>query len=379
MNLTEKGLVAFGHARKHFPTGWFSAAELSAACGEKIAAATLNGIVSRGYMEKEAGTPVKFKFVDDIDNINVGTNINTKSGNSNLHKALKQKDDEFYTFYSDVKMECEHYKDFFCNKVVYLNCDSTESQFWNYFIDNFEALHLKKLLATSYTKEGHSTISSTLDGKNITTIPLSGNGDFSSDECISFLESADVVVTNPPFSLFRKLVQLLVNKNKYFLLVGNENTVASTEIFPLIKENKIKFGYNKIKTFLRPDGSTQDFGNVCWFTNLPLREKNTQLTFTKQYTEDLYPQYDNYEAINVDKVVDIPKNYFGIMGVPISYLNKHDAEHFEILGLAAGNTRANGLFYSVPYTPHADDRGGSAMISGKRKYSRVFIKRKDSK
>lgn len=375
MNLTEKGQVAFDYARKYFPTGWFSAADLSEKSGEKIAAATLNGIVNRGYMQKMAGTPVKFAFVDSIDVTSIEKGGNN---NSNLHRALKEKDDEFYTYYEDIKKECDLYKEFFVGKTIYLNCDSKDSQFWKYFMDNFNAFQIKKLMATHYLPNQNSTLIFSEDGQTINSFLLSGDGDFASQECIDILKEADLVVTNPPFSLFRKMVSLLVKNNKDFILVGNENTIASTEVFPLIKEGKIDFGYNKIKSFLRPDGSSRDFGNICWFTNLPISKKSKQLSFKKKYAEDEYPKYDNYDAINIDKVVDIPQDYYGIMGVPISYLNKHDKEQFEVLGLAAGNTRTNGLFYSVPYTPNSEDRGGSAMVDGQRKYSRVFIRRKEN-
>lgn len=375
MNLTKKGQEAFDYATEYFPNEWFSAAELSEKCGKKIAPAALLGVVSRGYMKKALQNPVKFTL-----NLNADIPLIEKKGcdNANLHKALKEKDDEFYTYYNDIKKECDLYKDFFVNKTIYLNCDSEDSQFWKYFMFNFNNFQIKKLIATYYSPDDTSFKLISEDGETFVRTPLSGNGDFASSECVNIFDEADIVITNPPFSLFRKLVVLLTKHNKDFILVGNENSVASTEIFPLIKDNKIFFGYNKIKSFLRPDGTSREFGNICWFTNLPIVKNGTKIELKKKYIDTDYPVYDNYEAINVDKVNDIPCDYYGIMGVPISYVNKHDKERFEILGLAAGNTRANGLFYSVPYTPNSEDRGGSAMIDGKRKYSRVFIRRKEN-
>lgn len=189
----------------------------------------------------------------------------------------------------------------------------------------------------------------------------------------------DIIVTNPPFSLFRKLVLILEKYSKNYLLIGNENTFASTEIFPLIKDEKIHLGFNKVKNFLTPDNSIQTFGNISWFTNLSIEKETKPIKMTKKYDAETYPQYDNFKAINVDKVTDIPLDYYGIMGVPITYLNKHNKNQFEILGLAAGNTKNNGLNYNVEYNPSPLDRGGCGVINGVRKYSRVFIRRKDVK
>ena len=241
---------------------------------------------------------------------------------------------------------------------------------------NFAVFQLKELIATSYNPEGGAIVK-TFDGSNVTIKPLDGTGAYSSAESLEILDKVDIVVTNPPFSLFRDLVEILVNKNKLFLLIGNENTFASTEMFPLIKDGKVWTGLNKVKRFKRQNEDDREFGNVCWFTNLSNNKQNEELVLTKTYSPDNYPFYDNYyTAINVDALADIPKDYYGIMGIPISYLGKYNAKQFEILGLAAGNSKANKLFYDVPHIDSPLERGGCGVVNGVRKYSRVFVKRK---
>lgn len=296
------------------------------------------------------------------------------SNNDNLHFALKNKNDEFYTLYEDIEKECNNYLSFFKHKKIYLICDNIESNFWKYFFNNFNILELTSLTATSLNKK----LFYTENGKDIISKILKGTGDFQTEEIQEILKEQDLIITNPPFSLFRKLVVLLEQYNKQYLLIGNENTFASTEIFPLIKDEKITTGYNKVKNFLTPEGKIQSFGNITWFTNLPIEKKVKPIKLVKKYDENIYPKYDNFNAINVDKVTEIPMDYNGPIGVPITYLNKHNKEQFEILGLAAGNTKNNHLNYSVEYTPSPLDRGGCGVINGVRKYSRVFIqKRKD--
>ena len=250
------------------------------------------------------------------------------NNNDNLHNALKNKDDEFYTYYEDVENELKNYSKHFYNKIIFLYCndaDENKSSFWDYFINNFDNLHLKKLIATSYNSNGGSAIAKIYDGVNINIITLQGNGDYNSEECLAFLKESDIVITNPPFSLLRKLVSLLIKYNKLFLLIGNENTFASTEMFPLIKDGKVWTGLNKIRKFKRPNEADREFGNVCWFTNLSNNKQNEELILTKEYSKEKYPVYDNYyTAINVDSLADIPKDYNGIMGVPVSYIGKYN-------------------------------------------------------
>lgn len=377
MALTEKGYAAIMQIKTYFPTGQFNAKDLSDACGEKIVAATLNGVVNNGYLNRYETSPITFELVPNV-NIETLTPLvkEKKSGNDNLHNALKAKNDEFFTFYEDVEKECRNYISHFKEKIIYLNCDSEDSQFWKYFFTNFISLGLKQLVATSLNKDNIAYKIWSDDGINIHRVPLTGTGDFLSEECQEILKMADIVVTNPPFSRFREMVILILKHKKKFLLIGNENTFASTEIFPLIKDNLIWTGFNKVQHFLEPNGNIKEFGNICWFTNLTINKEIPFIPLTAKYSKENYPFYDNFEAINVDRVDLIPCDYDGIMGIPISYLSKYNPKQFEIVGLAAGNTKTNKLNFEVPYTPHELDRGGCGVIKGVRKYSRVFVKRK---
>lgn len=291
--------------------------------------------------------------------------------NDNLHKALKNKNDEFYTFLEDIEKECNNYIELFNNKIIYCNTDTENSAFWSYFYKNFNNFHLKKLIAT-HLEDPFSYKIETIDGKNIQKENLKSNGDYSSEECLNILKEADFIITNPPFSKSKEFIYLLVQYNKQFLVIGNENAFSSTLIFPLLKEHKIWTGQNKVKNFLQPDGSIKTFGNVCWFTNLPNSEKPF-INLTKTYDPTIYKKYENFDAINVDKVKDIPKDYPYIMGVPISLIGKYNPKQFKIEGLAAGNTHKNNLNYNVKSNPHPLDRGGCGIVEGQRKYTRVFI------
>lgn len=299
--------------------------------------------------------------------------------NENLHKAAKNKNDEFYTRLIDIEQELNHYISEFDGKKILLPCNdygNNTDNFWQYFYNNFDNFNLEQLVAVHYSNNTQSYIVS-VDKNNKTPniIQLQENGDFRSDEVKQLIQAADIIITNPPFSLFRQLVVLLEQYQKKYILIGNENTVASTEIFPLIKDDKIRMGYNKVKLFNTPDGSTKTFGNISWFTNFHINKVLPLLKLKAIYLPEKYPKYDNFDAINVDKVSDIPKDYFGVMGIPISYLNKYNPAQFKILGLAAGNTKTHKLNYSVPYTPNTLDRGGCGVINGVRKYSRVFVER----
>lgn len=375
MILTEKGYEAIQLIGEYYPTQKFSAAMLSEKSQKKISANTLSALSKKDILTRFDTSPVLFKLKEQIDLTAFKTK--EKSGNDNLHKALKKKNDEFYTFYKDIEAECNHYSSHFVDKVIYLNCDDENSQFWKYFIDNFQKFKIKELIATHLSKEKTSYKISTLDGVSIQKEKLKGNGDFNSEECQEILKECDIVITNPPFSLFREMVSLILKYKKLFLVIGNENTFASTEIFPLIKDNIIWTGFNKVKQFFQPDGTTQDFGNICWFTNLENDKEIPFLSLKAVYNEIDYPKYENYDAINVDKVSLIPRDYYGIMGIPISYLSKYNQHQFEIMGLAAGNSKNHKLYFTVPYTPHELDRGGSGIVNGIRKYSRVFVKRKE--
>ena len=261
--------------------------------------------------------------------------------NANLHKAKDAKNDEFYTQLTDVAKELMHYKAHFKDKIVLCNCDDpTWSAFWKYFHLNFAELGLKKLISTHYDRE-EATYKMEYTGGDDNDIevgvktPLEGNGDFRNKECLDLLDECDIVVTNPPFSLFREYVAMLMEHEKKFLIIGNKNAITYKEFFPLLKDNKVWIGGTNVKEFLQPDGSIKKFGNIGWFTNLDVAKRHEKLILWKKYTPEEYPKYDNYDAINVDKVSEIPCNYDGVMGVPITFLDSYNPEQFEILGYTA--------------------------------------------
>lgn len=303
--------------------------------------------------------------------------------NSNLHAAKVAKNDEFYTMLTDIEKEMSHYKDFFKGKVVYCNCDDArESNFFKYFSKNFEFLGLKKLITTGYKAEGKGVVlvyegdkngNRKVEDEEITIKELEGSGDFRSAECIEFLKEADVVVTNPPFSLFREYVKQLMDYGKKFIIIGNTNAITYREIFPLIQNNELWLGYSpRGLDFILPNGGTSNV-NAVWFTNVEHKKRNTPLDLYKRYSNE-YPKYDNYDAIEVGKTCDIPMDYDGIMGVPITFLDKYCPAQFEIVGMAAGNSAVNNFGASAGYKKHVNDRGGCGVINGKRCYARFLIK-----
>ena len=354
-----------------------------------------------------------------------------KSSNKNLHKANRAKKDEFYTQLIDIEKELKHYKKQFRSKVIYCNCDDPfESNFFKYFAANFNALGLKKQITTSYTKspivggqlslfgikglkpKGKGPLKIEInevsdfdsDGAidladvkwllkhnaNVTA-SLKGDGDFRSQECIELLKQADIVVTNPPFSLFREYVAQLIKYNKKFLILGDQNAITYKEIFKLIKENKLWLGYDNggTKWFQVPDDydiSTKSrkkivngvkyfsMGRILWFTNLDTTKRHEKLTLYKKYSPKEYPKYDIYEAINVDKVSDIPMDYKGVMGVPITFLDKFNPDQFEIL--SSNDIRLND---KVPFKEHGLIKDKDGAINGKPTYVRIVIKNKKLK
>ncbi len=318
--------------------------------------------------------------------------------NTGLNQANKQKKDEFYTQLSDIENELRHYKPHFKGKTVLCNCDDPRvSNFFLYFAMNFEALGLRRLITTCYKNQdadlfsrndseqavwleywGDKNGNRVPDPEEIGIKPLQGDGDFRSQECIELLKQADIVVTNPPFSLFREYLAQLIEYGKQFLIIGNMNAVTYKEVFPLVQANKLWFGAS-IHSGDREFGVPPDYplnaagwrideqGNkfirvkgVRWFTNMDYPHRHEPLILYRTYSPELYPEYDNYPAINVEKTVDIPVDYDGIMGVPISFLDKYCPEQFEIVG--------------NEYT--LDIESGRGYINGKRKYSRIFIRRK---
>lgn len=298
--------------------------------------------------------------------------------NANLTNAKKAKNDEFYTQLTDIEKEMRHYKDFFKGKVVYCNCDDArESNFFKYFSLNFEHLGLKKLITTGYKADGKGVVliyegdkngNRMVEDSEIVTKELEGNGDFRSAECVEFLKEADVVVTNPPFSLFREYVAQLMECGKKFLIIGSMNAITYKEIFPYIKNNELWLGMNWIKDFVQPNGEIKKFGNICWYTNIDHKKHNEPLDLYRKYDATAYPKYDNYDAIEVSKVVDIPMDYEGVMGVPITFLDKYCPSQFEIIGITENADYLKSLYingcqkYDRPY------------INGKRIYSRLLIK-----
>lgn len=258
--------------------------------------------------------------------------------NTNLQKSRTAKNDEYYTQYADIERELSYYPvEHFKGKRIYCNCDDPKrSEFWRYFVANFERLGLTQLIATYYA-EGKTAERWDYRGagQSITVESLLGDGDFRSGECREILREVDLVITNPPFSLFREYVTLLERCEKRYLIVGSNNAIGCKYMFPLIRDNKLWLGATRPRRFIRPNGDTASI-NTCWFTNISHSARNNPLRLTKHYygNEHLYPKYDNYDAINVDKTADIPADYLGIIGVPLSFMGKYNRDQFEIVGIA---------------------------------------------
>lgn len=369
------------------------------------------------------------------------------AGNKGLRAANKNKNDEFYTQLSDIENEMRYYKRYFKNKVILCNCDDPyESNFFKYFAMNFNYLQIKKLIAISYigspilgtqlslldvktvtlvdrnvkhpykieinevTDENNDGVTDLIDveiliknKKNILTL-LDGDGDFRSEESVDCLKEADVVITNPPFSLFREYLEQLVEYDKKYIIIGNTNSLTYKEVFKLIKEDRLRTGYtnfNRGMYFYVPE-ETEKYHKVeddkklvrvstsCWFTNLPVNKHKEQIALYKEYTPEEFPKYYNFDAINIGTYTDIPYDYDGFMGVPITFLDKYNPEQFEIVGLGISNS---GIDIGVkPYTDEHKryrktiDKKGAVngdlyLLDGngnpKVPYARVIIKRKD--
>ena len=265
------------------------------------------------------------------------------STKANLQRAKNAKNDEFYTLLTDVSNEMMHYKQHFKDKIVLCNCDDPrQSAFWKYFHLNFSALSLKKLISTHYDKN-EPTYRMEYTGGDDDNIevgiktPLEGNGDFRNKECLDILDEADIVVTNPPFSIFREYVSVLMEHKKKFLIIGSKNAITYKDFFPFLKNGDVWIGCTNPSEFLQPDGSIKKFGNIGWFTNLDVAKRHEKLILRKKYVPEEYPRYDNYDAINVDKLSDIPVDYDGVMGVPISIMDKHNPDQFEIIKFRKGD------------------------------------------
>lgn len=252
------------------------------------------------------------------------------SKTDNLRKAMVAKNDEFYTQLHEIENELKYYSSYLKDKIIYCNCDSPKySNFWKYFYDNFRILGLKGLVSTYLDNE--QSYKTTYDGEIVKQEKLVGNGDFRSEECIEILKECDIVVTNPPFSLIRNFFDILIANEKQFLFIGTINVVKYLNVFKELKENKVWTGKTHHANYIKPDGSIYQIRNTIWITNIG--ENVKELTLTKKYDENNYIKYHNFDAINVDKVSDIPYDYFGIMGVPITFIEKYNPNQFKIVGL----------------------------------------------
>ena len=324
------------------------------------------------------------------------------NNNKALSNANRAKKDEFYTQLSDIENELRHYRHHFRRKTILCNCDDPyESNFFKYLAMNFNFFGLKKLICTCYATSpvvytqmsffGEEEVVGTSDDNRkpykieITEVTdLNGDGDFRSDECIELLKEADIVVTNPPFSLFREYVAQLIEYNKKFIIIGNQNAITYKEIFPLLKDNKLWLGYgfkgnvgffinshyeDYAKSSQHKEGMIRVSG-VMWYTNLDIEKRHEDMILFRNYTPENYPHYDNYDAIEVSKTADIPCDYDGAMGVPITFMDKFNPEQFEILGAteSEGKGFSNGLWIE-------DSKVAQPLINGERKYKRIFIKR----
>lgn len=390
MSISEKGIKALHKINEFYPKGQFTAAQLSDACGEKFVAATLNSLAKENYLIRYEGSPLLFETSSDFNEMFQNLTVSSQGcDNSALHTAKSIKNDEFYTRYEDIEAELMYYKDYFKDKVVYLPCDDPVrnndgfkfSEFWSFFVDNFNDFGLKRLIATHYEDSHNSAYKiyiDKVDGEYMTDDDakqenLKGDGDFRSPECIEIMKECDIICTNPPFSYFREFVSQIMACKKDFLIIGNQNAFTYKEIFPLMRDGKIWTGYNMVKKFYQPDGSIKQFGNVCWFTNLHTSKHDEPLILTKSY-KDMpynYPKYDNYNAINVDRVIDIPKDYNGVMGVPITFLDKICLSQFELIGMSASWDESP----KMKKIKTSNTKRHGPFVNGKEKYRRIFIRK----
>ena len=291
--------------------------------------------------------------------------------NANMHKARNAKNDEFYTTLDDISIEMANYFPQFKGKKVLCNCnDGPKSNFFLYFSLQYDFLQLKELTCISYEKGGHGKMwkyhgdqngNRRPDPEEFEVTALEGDGSFDSDEAVRALDEADVVVTNPPFSRFRDFIDLLVAHGKKFLVIGNKNAYKYKGVFPLFMQNRLWVGYNSPKEFRQPDSTTKKFGNIGWFTNLDVKKRHEEQVLFRKYTPERYPKYDNYDAINVNEVCEIPEDYHGVMGVPITFLDHYNPDQFEIVGLANNGTDSE---YDLV----------KPMVDGKYVYTRVLIR-----
>ena len=329
--------------------------------------------------------------------------------NYNLNNAKRAKKDEFYTRIQDIEDEMSYYKQYFKNKVVYCNCDDpVESKFYQHFMLKFDEYKLKRLVTTCYKSKDSTLFSDNsaiqsvgriFDGEREREITLRGDGDFRSEECIEYLKQADVVVTNPPFSLFREYLTQLIQHEKKFIVLGNLNAFKYKEIFPFFQQGKCWYGNktNGSVKFNVPEhypltgsqaGIDKDgkryvtVPGVCWYTNLDHQKRHDYLTLLETYSPSAYPKYDNYDAIDVSKTLNIPKDYDGIMGVPISFMDKYNPDQFEIIGIDRYTYEPiRTKVYSREEIRKYGNLNGQSILkmpdgTMKQMYTRIFIRRK---
>lgn len=309
---------------------------------------------------------------------------------SSLSDAKRRKDDEYYTLLSDVDEELSHHASQLAGRSVYLPCDDpSTSQIWAWLAGRFTELGLSRLVSTflgSTDRPAMMTSVGLVDGKPVLSqTSLRGDGDFRSEECLSILDTCDIAITNPPFSLFKVLVAMLLARGKDFILLGNKNAVALREVFPRIMAGQISIGHNIPREFLLPDGTTtKRVSGICrWYTTLPVDKHPEPLELTEEFDATRYPRYDNYDAVEVSRTSKIPRDYPGVMGVPLTYIDKHCPSQFEILWIACGNaysTMPPDIREELRFDPTVDCGGGlgSCVLHGKAKYTRLFIRRVDS-
>ena len=326
--------------------------------------------------------------------------------NRTLASARNKKEDEFYTQLSDIEKEMCHYREYFKGKTILCNCDDPRiSNFFRYFALNFKEFGLKRLVTTCYKNQdvdlftqndcekavwldyyGNPNDPTNTDFSTVEIKELKGDGDFRSQECIELLKQADIVITNPPFSLFREYLKQLIDYQKSFIILGNQNALTYKEVFTWIKENKLWLGYKngdmsfKVPPYYEPRATRywedetgqkwRSMGNICWFTNIDTLKRHQEIVCYKKYTPEEFPRYDNYDAINVDKVADIPIDYEGEMGVPITFMHSYNPEQFEIIDI-------NPHFFSMVEKGLEKPKQLTLRNAGKKDpYARILIKRK---
>lgn len=315
--------------------------------------------------------------------------MSSKNSAKSLVGSRASKSDEFYTLLSDIEKEMQFYLPQFKDKIIYCNCDDPKtSNFWKYFYQNFENFGLKKLISTYYKPKGYS-FKSEYDGKEIVRTRFVGDGDFRSRECVETLKECDIVITNPPFSLFKEFIPLMYEYGKKFIVLGNQNSITYKTVFPFIKNNQLWYGktihkggvefqvpstYPLFGTLYRFDKDGQRYiwvKGVRWFTNLDYEGRYSNFNFTQSYSPQKYQKYDFYDAINVNKSCEIPYDYMGAMGVPISFFDKYDPNLFEILD--ANDYRISD---KVKIKPHGLIKDSEASVGGKLIYCRLLIRRR---